>query len=48
MLQMLLDPENKDDYVWADSAYAGECIEDLLGLEALKVAFKKKAAAISR
>jgi len=29
---MLLDPENYDDYVWADSAYAGECFEDLLSL----------------
>ena len=32
MLSMLLDPENRDDYVWADSAYAGKCIEDLLSL----------------
>ena len=32
MLPMLLDPENHDDYVWADSAYAGECFEDLLSL----------------
>lgn len=30
MLPMLLDPENRDDYVWADSAYAGECFEKLL------------------
>ena len=32
MLPMLLDPENTDDYVWADSAYAGECYENLLNL----------------
>ena len=32
MLPMLLDPENHDDYVWADSAYAGECFEDLLSI----------------
>jgi IS5 family transposase len=32
MPPMLLDPENYDDYVWADSAYAGECFEDLLSL----------------
>jgi len=32
MLPMLLDPENHDDYVWADSAYAGKCFEDLLSL----------------
>ena len=30
MLPMLLDPENLDDFVWADSAYSGECFEDLL------------------
>ena len=27
---MLLDPENQDDFVWADSAYSGEFFEDLL------------------
>ena len=32
MLPMLLDPENQDDFVWADSAYSGECFEDLLRL----------------
>jgi hypothetical protein len=30
MLPMLLDPENQDDYVWADSAYSGERFKDLL------------------
>ena len=30
MLPMLLDPENKDNFVWAESAYSGECFEDLL------------------
>ena len=30
MLPMLLDPGNLDDFVWADSAYSGECFEDLL------------------
>ena len=29
---MLLDPENHDDYVWADSAYSGEHFKDLLSL----------------
>jgi len=29
---MLLDPENQDDYVWADSAYSGERFKDLLSL----------------
>ena len=32
MLPMLLDPENQDDYVWADSAYSGQCFQDLLSL----------------
>ena len=32
MLPRLLDPENEHDYVWADSAYSGECFEDLLSL----------------
>jgi hypothetical protein len=30
MLPRLLDPENEHDYVWADSAYSGECFESLL------------------
>jgi IS5 family transposase len=32
ILPHLLDPENEHDYVWADSAYSGESIEDLLNL----------------
>lgn len=32
MLARLLDPENEQDYVWADSTYSGECFEDLLSL----------------
>ncbi len=32
MLPMLLDPENHDDYIWADSAYSGEHFKDLLSL----------------
>ena len=32
MLPMLLDPENYDDYVWADFAYPGECHVVLLSL----------------
>ena len=32
MLPMLLDPENQDDYVWADSAYSGKRFKDLLSL----------------
>jgi len=30
--QMLLDPENQDDYFWAGSAYSGKYFEDLLSL----------------
>jgi len=29
---MRLDPDNQDDYVWADSAYSGERFKDLLSL----------------
>lgn len=32
MLPRLLDPENEQDYAWADSAYSGECFEDLFKL----------------
>ena len=35
MLPMLLDPENQDDYVWADSAYSGERFKDLHSLAAI-------------
>ena len=34
----MLDPENEHDDVWADSAYSGECFEDVLshgGFESL-------------
>ena len=30
--QMLLGQENQDDYFWADSAYSGKYLEDLLSL----------------
>ena len=30
--QILLDQENQDDYFWADSAYSGKYLEDLLSL----------------
>ena len=29
---MLLDPQNHDDYVWADSAYSSQSFNDLLSL----------------
>ena len=33
---MPLDPENQDDYVWADSAYSGERFKDLLSIAGFK------------
>jgi IS5 family transposase len=30
MIPQVLDPENRDDFVWADSGYAGARYEDLL------------------
>ena len=42
MLPMLLDPENSDNYVWADSAYAGERFEDLLILGGLQSCIHEK------
>jgi transposase, IS5 family len=42
MLQMLLDPENQDDYVLADSAYSGERFKDLLSLARFKNRIHKK------
>ena len=32
MLPMLLDPENQDDYVWADYSYSIQSFTDLLSL----------------
>ena len=36
IVPMLLAPKNNDDYVWADSAFAGECFENLLSLGGLE------------
>ena len=44
MLPMLLDPENTDDYVWADSAYAGECFETLLNLGGFETCIHEKGS----
>jgi hypothetical protein len=44
MLPRLLDPENKHDYVWADSAYSGECFKDLLSLGGFESRFHEKGA----
>ena len=32
MLQIFLDPENQEGYVWAESAYSGNHFKDLLSL----------------
>ena len=32
MTPMLLDPENQDNYVWAESEYSGERFKELLGV----------------
>ena len=44
MLPRLLDPENKHDYVWADSAYSGECFENLLSLGGFESLIHEKGA----
>jgi IS5 family transposase len=44
MLPRLLDPENEHDYVWADSAYSGECFEELLSLVKFESLIHEKGA----
>jgi IS5 family transposase len=44
MLPMLLDPDNQDNYVWADSAYSGQCFEDLLSLGGLESRIHEKGS----
>ena len=44
MLPRVLDPENEHDYVWADSAYSGECFEDLLSLGGFESLIHEKGA----
>ena len=41
LLPTLLDPENTDDYVWEDSAYPGECFEDLPNLRGFESCIHK-------
>ena len=48
MLAMLIDPENTDDSVRADSANAGKCIEELLNPGGFESCINEKAAAITR
>ena len=40
----LLDPENEHYYVWADSAYLGECFENLLSLGGFESLIHEKGA----
>ena len=44
MLPRLLDPENEHDFVWADSAYSGECFADLLNLGGFESLIHEKGA----
>jgi IS5 family transposase len=44
ILPRLLDPENEHDYVWADSAYSGQCFEDLLSLGGFESLIHEKGA----
>ena len=44
---MLLDPENHDDYVWADSAYSGERFKVLLSLASFKIGSMRRAREIT-
>ncbi|QPN65280.1 transposase [Synechococcus sp. CBW1006] len=44
LLPRLLDPENEHDFVWADSAYSGECFEDLLSLGGFESLIHEKGA----
>jgi len=43
MLPMLLDSENQDDYVWADSAYSCMGLKDLLSLAGFENRIHEKA-----
>jgi len=44
MPPMLLDTENSDNCVWADSGHAGECFEDLLNLGGFESCIQEKGA----
>lgn len=44
MLPILLDPENRDDFAWADSAYSGECLKDLLKVGNFESCIHEKGA----
>ena len=44
ILPHLLAAENEHDYVWADSAYSGECYESLLSLGGFESLIHEKVA----
>jgi len=47
MLPMLLDRENQNKYVWADSTYSGQCFEDLLSRGGFESRIHEKDRAIT-
>jgi transposase, IS5 family len=47
LLLMPLHPENTDHYVWADSAYVGECFEGVLNLGGFESCIHERPAAIT-
>ena len=44
MIPRLPDPENGYDYVWAETAYSGECLEDFLNLGDFESQIHEKGA----
>jgi IS5 family transposase len=44
MLPRLLDPDNEHDYAWEDSAYSGECFEELVSLGGFDSLIHQKGA----
>ena len=44
MFPRRLVPENEQDYAWADSAFSGECFEDLLSLGGFESLIYEKGA----
>lgn len=44
MLPQVLDPENRDDFVWADSGYAGARYEDLLEMAGFESRIHEKGS----
>ena len=47
LLPCLLDTELEHDYVWAESAYSGECFEVLLSLGKFESLIHEKGARVA-